>query len=86
MSSPKKWRGTYTVMITPFTPDGLGVDVPALKRLVDWQIEQGIHGLIPLGSTGEFLSMTMGEQELVMELGLLLDRAPWLAHPGRETA
>lgn len=52
------FRGTYTVLITPFTADGLHVDVPALKRLVNWQIEQGIHGLIPLGSTGEFLSMT----------------------------
>ena len=48
----KKFRGTYTVLITPFTADGKSVDVPALKTLVNWQIEQGIHGLIPLGSTG----------------------------------
>jgi 4-hydroxy-tetrahydrodipicolinate synthase len=53
----KNWRGTFTVLVTPFTADGRSVDVPALRRLVDWQIEQGIHGLIPLGSTGEFLSM-----------------------------
>ena len=61
------FRGTYTVLITPFTADGLHVDVPALKRLVNWQIEQGIHGLIPLGSTGEFLSMTPDERQLVIE-------------------
>ena len=61
------FRGTYTVLITPFTADGLHVDVPALKRLVNWQIEQGIHGLIPLGSTGEFLSMTADERQLVIE-------------------
>ena len=49
----KKFRGTYTVLITPFTADGKSVDVPALKRLVDFQISEGIHGLIPLGSTGK---------------------------------
>lgn len=62
-----QFRGTYTVLITPFTADGQNVDVPALKRLVDWQIEQGIHGLIPLGSTGEFLSMTPDERQAVIE-------------------
>jgi 4-hydroxy-tetrahydrodipicolinate synthase len=62
-----QFRGTYTVLITPFTADGQNVDVSALKRLVDWQIEQGIHGLIPLGSTGEFLSMTPDERQLVIE-------------------
>ena len=57
----KKFRGTYTVLITPFTNDGKKVDEAALKRLVDFQIEEGIHGLIPLGSTGEFLSVTPDE-------------------------
>lgn len=54
----KTFRGTYTVLVTPFTADGRHVDVPALRKLVNWQIEAGIHGLIPLGSTGEFLSLT----------------------------
>ena len=54
----KTFRGTYTVLVTPFTADGRHVDVPALRKLVNWQIEEGIHGLIPLGSTGEFLSLT----------------------------
>jgi 4-hydroxy-tetrahydrodipicolinate synthase len=58
------FRGTYTVMITPFRPDG-GVDLPALRNFVDWQIAQGIHGLIPLGSTGEFLSLSDEEKERV---------------------
>ncbi|MDC0610405.1 4-hydroxy-tetrahydrodipicolinate synthase [Vibrio sp.] len=61
------FRGTYTVLITPFTEDGSAIDVPALENLVNWQIEQGIHGLIPLGSTGEFLSMTREERQLVTE-------------------
>jgi len=61
------FRGTYTVLITPMTADGKHVDVPALKKLVNWQIEEGIHGLIPLGSTGEFLSLTPDERQLVIE-------------------
>ena len=86
MSPTHNWRGTYTVLITPFTPDGRAVDVPALKRLVDWQIEQGIHGLIPLGSTGEFLSMTMAEQEMVMEVCIkqAAGRVPVLIGTGAE--
>ena len=42
------------MLITPFTADGKEVDEAALRRLVDFQIEEGIHGLIPLGSTGGF--------------------------------
>ena len=58
-----RFRGTYTVLVTPFTADGGSVDVAALRRLVSWQIEQGIHGLIPLGSTGEFLSVSREERQ-----------------------
>ena len=68
----KDFRGTYTIMVTPFDAEG-AVDVPALERYVDWQIESGIHGLIPLGSTGEFLSMTDDEIELVAKT--VIDRA-----------
>lgn len=80
------WRGTYTVLITPFTADGSAVDVPALRQLVNWQIEQGIHGLIPLGSTGEFLSMTPEERRLVIEtcVATAAGRVPILIGTGAE--
>ncbi len=79
-------RGTYTVLITPFTPDGKAIDVPALEKLVNWQIEQGIHGLIPLGSTGEFLSMTREERQLVTEtvIRTTAGRVPVLMGTGAE--
>jgi 4-hydroxy-tetrahydrodipicolinate synthase len=67
------FRGTYTVLVTPFTADGARVDVPALRRLVEFQIAQGIHGLIPLGSTGEFLSMTRDERNEV--IATVIDQA-----------
>jgi 4-hydroxy-tetrahydrodipicolinate synthase len=80
------WRGTFTVLITPFTADGSAVDVPVLKRLVNWQIERGIHGLIPLGSTGEFLSLTPSERTQVIEtvVGEAGGRVPVLIGTGAE--
>ena len=80
------FRGTYTVLITPLTADGRHVDVPALKRLVEWQIEEGIHGLIPLGSTGEFLSLTRDERQLVIEtcIATAAKRVPVLIGTGAE--
>ena len=63
----KNFRGSYTVLATPFTPGGRGIDTDALRRLVDWQIECGSHGLIPLGSTGEFLSVGDDERTQIVE-------------------
>ncbi|WP_439363549.1 4-hydroxy-tetrahydrodipicolinate synthase [Bradyrhizobium sp. DASA03005] len=81
----KTFRGTYTVMITPFTAAG-EVDVAALRAFVDWQIAQGIHGLIPLGSTGEFLSMDDEEKALVAEVVIrqAAGRVPVLIGTGAE--
>jgi 4-hydroxy-tetrahydrodipicolinate synthase len=65
---PKTFRGSYTVTVTPFTEDGASIDVPALKRFLDWQIECDVPGIIILGTTGEFLCVTDTERaELVRE-------------------
>ncbi len=82
----KKFRGTYTVLITPFTPDGSKVDLAALRGLVNWQIEQGIHGLIPLGSTGEFLSLSNDETTAVADtvIKTAAGRVPVLIGAGHE--
>lgn len=79
------FRGTYSVIITPFAEDG-ALDLPALRRFVDWQIAQGIHGLIPLGSTGEFLSLSDAEQEAVAETVVrqAAGRVPVLVGTGAE--
>ncbi|KFI33501.1 dihydrodipicolinate synthase [Haematobacter missouriensis] len=60
------FRGSYTVCVTPFDDQGR-VDLAALRSYVDWQIDEGVHGLIPLGSTGEFLSLTRDERGAVAE-------------------
>ena len=67
MPTHKNFRGSHTVLATPFTPGGRGIDTDALRRLVDWQIECGSHGLIPLGSTGEFLSVGDDERTQIVE-------------------
>jgi 4-hydroxy-tetrahydrodipicolinate synthase len=81
----KTFRGTYTVMITPFTAAG-EVDLAALRAFVDWQIAEGIHGLIPLGSTGEFLSLDDDEKALVAEIVITQasGRVPVLIGTGAE--
>jgi 4-hydroxy-tetrahydrodipicolinate synthase len=83
----KKFRGTYTVLITPFSEDGSRVDLKALADLVDWQIDQGIHGLIPLGSTGEFLSLSDDEVTAVAETTIKAarGRVPVLIGTGAES-
>jgi 4-hydroxy-tetrahydrodipicolinate synthase len=63
----KQFRGSYTVTITPFTEDGSAIDVPALKRFLDWQLQVGVPGVIILGTTGEFLTVSDEERRLYVE-------------------
>ncbi|MEM1354867.1 MAG: 4-hydroxy-tetrahydrodipicolinate synthase [Planctomycetota bacterium] len=53
--------GAYTALITPFTADGSTVDLDRLKANVTYQIEQGIDGVVPVGTTGE--SPTVSHEE-----------------------
>jgi 4-hydroxy-tetrahydrodipicolinate synthase len=62
-----EFEGCYTVMLTPFTEDGEKIDVAAARRFIDWQIKEGVPGLIPLGSTGEFLSVADDERTQLVE-------------------
>jgi 4-hydroxy-tetrahydrodipicolinate synthase len=57
----QKLRGVYVVSITPFNEDGT-VDYTGLRRNVDWWISQGVHGILPIGSTGEFASLEDSER------------------------
>ena len=81
----KTFRGTYTMMITPIDNAG-GVNLKALGDLTEWQIAEGIHGLIPLGSTGEFLSMSPDERTSIAEtvIKTARGRVPILIGTGAE--
>jgi 4-hydroxy-tetrahydrodipicolinate synthase len=63
----KNLRGCGTALVTPFNTDG-SIDEGALRALVDWQIEQGIHFLVPCGSTGEAATMTVDEHKRVVQV------------------
>jgi 4-hydroxy-tetrahydrodipicolinate synthase len=58
----KSFRGSYTVTITPFTADGGGVDLEGLRSFLDWQLAEGVPGVIVLGTTGEFLTLDDDER------------------------
>jgi 4-hydroxy-tetrahydrodipicolinate synthase len=60
-------RGCGTALVTPFESD-LSVDEKALRALVDWQIEQGIHFLVPCGSTGEAATLSNAEHLRVVRV------------------
>jgi 4-hydroxy-tetrahydrodipicolinate synthase len=61
------FRGSFTVAVTPFTEDGEGVDLEALRRFIDWQLEEDVPGLILLGSSGEFLSVADDERQALVQ-------------------
>lgn len=60
-----KFIGTGVALITPFTED-LKVDVEALKKLVNFQVENGIDYMVVLGTTGESATLTSEEKKLVI--------------------
>lgn len=60
------FKGSFTALITPFRNGA--VDEDAFKRLVEWQIAQGTHGLVPVGTTGESPTLNHEEHRRVVEL------------------
>ncbi|MEO0746378.1 MAG: 4-hydroxy-tetrahydrodipicolinate synthase [Pseudomonadota bacterium] len=59
------FKGSMPALVTPFQ-DG-AVDLDTLKKLVEWHIDQGSHGLVPVGTTGESPTLTHDEHELVID-------------------
>ena len=59
------FHGSLTALVTPFKNNLL--DIEALKHLVDWQIDQGTNGLVPVGTTGESPTLSHEEHEQVIE-------------------
>ena len=58
--------GTYTALATPFTADGSAIDWASWEKLVAAQIEGGVAGVIPCGTTGESATLSDAEdRELV---------------------
>ena len=65
-----KISGTYTAIITPFNKD-FSVDLGGLKENICFQIENGVDGIIVLGSTGENATLSSHEKEKILEVAFL---------------
>ncbi|MEW5962033.1 MAG: 4-hydroxy-tetrahydrodipicolinate synthase [Pseudomonadota bacterium] len=76
------FKGSITALITPFK--GGAVDEEALRRLVEWQIAEGTHGLVPVGTTGESPTLSYDEHKRVVELTIeaARGRVPVIAGTG----
>ena len=59
------FKGSFPALVTPFKNGELDLDT--LKKLVDWHIEEGSHGLVPVGTTGESPTLSHDEHDLVVE-------------------
>jgi 4-hydroxy-tetrahydrodipicolinate synthase len=81
-----KLHGVIAAVATPFTGSG-SVDEETLRRLVDRLIHDGVHALIPCGSTGEFAALTHEERRRVAEVVIAqaASRVPVVPHTGAMT-
>ena len=60
------FSGSYVALVTPFSNGKLDED--ALRRLVNWQLEKGTNGLVPVGTTGESPTLSEAEHKRVVEI------------------
>jgi 4-hydroxy-tetrahydrodipicolinate synthase len=65
MTAKANFRGSFTALVTPFKNGAL--DEAGLRALVNWQIDQGSHGLVPVGTTGESPTLSHEEHNKVTE-------------------
>ena len=61
------FRGSFTVAVTPFTEDLSNIDFSLWYKFLDWQLNEGVPGLIILGTTGEFLTIKDEERQEFIE-------------------
>jgi 4-hydroxy-tetrahydrodipicolinate synthase len=76
------FAGSITALVTPFK-DG-AVDEAGLRKFINWQIENGTHGVVPVGTTGESPTLSHKEHERVIEITVdeIKGRVPVIAGAG----
>ena len=82
MTAKTRFRGSFTALVTPFKNGA--VDEKAFRDLVEWQISEGTHGLVPVGTTGESPTLSHDEHKQVVEwcVGQAKGRVPVIAGAG----
>src|SRR5436309_9410286 len=66
MAAKTNFRGSFTALVTPFKNGSL--DEAAFRGLVSWQIAEGSHGLVPVGTTGESPTLSHDEHKQVVKI------------------
>lgn len=76
------FSGAMTALVTPFKDNA--IDEEAFRSFIEWQIGEGIHGLVPCGTTGESATLSHSEHERVIEICIdqAAGRVPVLAGAG----
>lgn len=77
------FKGSLVALITPMRDDGT-IDEAAFRTLVEWQIEQGTNGIVPVGTTGESPTLSHAEHKRIVELAVEVSagRIPVIAGAG----
>ena len=83
-SSSLLLQGVYTALVTPFTADGSSIDFEAYEKLLQHQLDGGVSGVVPCGTTGESPTLSDAEQrELIARtVRFVKGRVPVLAGTG----
>ena len=63
-----KPEGILPALVTPFTDDAKSIDEERLRALVSHCLELGVHGVVPCGTTGEFVNLTIEEKKRVIKI------------------
>ena len=77
------FKGSLVALITPMRQDGT-LDEKAYAAFVDWQIKEGTHGIVPVGTTGESPTLSHAEHKRVVEIAVEVakGRVPVIAGAG----
>ena len=77
------FKGSLVALITPMREDG-SLDEKAYAEFVDWQIREGTHGVVPVGTTGESPTLSHAEHKRVVEIAVeaAKGRVPVIAGAG----
>jgi 4-hydroxy-tetrahydrodipicolinate synthase len=77
------FKGSFVALLTPMQANG-SVDEAAFERFVDWQIREGTHGVVPVGTTGESPTLSHAEHKRVVEIAIATakGRVPVIAGAG----
>ncbi len=77
------FQGSITALMTPFKNDG-EIDWSAFDNFVEWQVEQGSHGVVPCGTTGESPTLTHAEHKKIVKrcVEIVNKRIPVIAGSG----